>query len=209
MIINQFLSLPILEDLYQGKWKNLRDTFIKSTRGTQPYKYHEILKFLLKNIDTKKQSSPVPGAQAGPSNEPCSKRKLKRPNFLNRTKLASKQKRRKLTSVQTSVKPEEDARNSAVPLPEATYIPTSSVHSTTEAHEDTESAVDGDESDKHFFISILPLIKNFSTTQQLDFRLGVLSVIKDIKTSSQMSNSSSALVTDVKQEVLVSDSDSE
>lgn len=110
----------------------------------------------------------------------------------------------KMNSAQISELPEEDDRQQS-PLPDTKCIPTCSVHSTTEPQQDSENVVDGDESDKHFFISILPMIKNFSTIQQLDFRLGVLNVIRDIKSSSKMLNTSPDLVTNLKQEFTVSD----
>lgn len=198
-------KISFTEQDLTGKWQNLRDTFIKKVKKgqEQQYKNYESLKFYLKNFN----SDPLPSTSAAeqpsvPVNETNNtrvkrlkrtirinlNRRQKRPPFIKKTlKGVSPGLRLKALKRKTArnyVNPSETSENNVIPpetvanniTPPVTI--TNNVIRSSESHHHDNNVINPDES---FFLSILPIVRKLSDDDKLEFRMGVLETLRNIR----------------------------
>lgn len=165
----------------QGKWKNMKDTFIKSLKSSSgtKYKYYDDLSFMLKNDEL--NSSAVAqrnehmsariatrrSAQASPSGTVLLRGRKR--------KIKEKPAKHPRSSERLRSDPEQDIEIDVV------STPVSSPKRETQAS--FSSNLDEDEA---FFMSIMPSVRKMSEDDKLLFRMEVLRIIRDIRIRSEM-----------------------
>ncbi|KAF5276966.1 hypothetical protein FQR65_LT16114 [Abscondita terminalis] len=148
------------------KWKHIRDAFANSRKKrsgdkrTKKYIYFEQMQFLLKVLEKDDTESSI-------SENTTEKEQVSDEAAVSEQtpRDSCAPKRRKVTSI--------DERDKAIlKALEATYQPPP-----TQTDEDTA-----------FFMSVTPAVKNFTEDGKIEFRMGVLKLIKGIKSKRSSSN---------------------
>lgn len=198
-------KISFTEQDLTGKWQNLRDTFIKKVKKgqEQQYKNYESLKFYLKNFN----SDPLPSTSVAeqpsvPVNETNNtrvkrlkrtirinlNRRQKRPPFIKKTlkgiSPGLRLKALKRKTARNYVEPSETVENDVIPpetfanniTPPITI--TNNVIRSSESHHHDNNVINPDES---FFLSILPIVRKLSDDDKLEFRMGVLETLRNIR----------------------------
>lgn len=171
----------------QGKWQNTRDTFMKSKKKNcfSKYRYHDQLSFLLKNLDAEeRQSFTTPMERATPDRSDTSAKRKKR-NHPRPTSDTVRRKDRKSDGGNTG-------RASSPLMLSWKDARQEEFADSTEANGMQKDCVmprvqvaSPPDEDEAFFLSVLPSVRRLSEDDKLEFRLGVLSTIRDIKRRSE------------------------
>lgn len=195
-------KISFTEQDLTGKWQNLRDTFIKKVKKgqEQQYKNYESLKFYLKNFN----SDPLPSTSAEkqpsvPVKETNNtrvkrlkrtirinlNRRQKRPPFIKKTlkgiSPGLRLKALKRKTARNYVEPSETVENDVIPVANNITPPitiTNNVIRSSESHHHDNNVINPDES---FFLSILPIVRKLSDDDKLEFRMGVLETLRNIR----------------------------
>lgn len=197
-----YFHLLSVEIVY-AKWQNLRDCFIRSIRRRnkcRKYIFHDNLKFLLVkrndlhyNTMLSSQDFPEPSQSSSNYEDSDVKIEVHSPTLhemvefrcdSNTEQYAAEQNNMNFQAQSTSALPERAEMNSRTAANEdrlrkkrrlVNYIDRAILEREKVARK---TKIDEDEA---FFVSITPSVSGMSEEQKIEFRMGVLQLIKDIK----------------------------